>query len=126
MYLSSHGDGGTVAGMATVADVRRRPHERNDRWWLEDVFIVTVLGGFGLYAFAVSVLNGNYFYEPYLSPFYSPCLTTSCVHPTFAIIGNWYNLSPAFLIVGSPLLLPCVLLVTAGVHRPGRAREVLG
>ena len=104
MYLSSDSSRDTVGGMATVADVRQRPHERNDRWWLEDVFIVAVLGGFGIYAFVVSVLNGNYFYEPYLSPFYSPCLTTSCIHPTFAVIGKWYNLSPAFLIVGSPLL----------------------
>ena len=62
-----------------------------------------VLGLFGVYAFIVSVLNGNYYYDPYLSPFYSPCLTTSCVHPTFPVIGDWYNLSPAFLIVGSPL-----------------------
>jgi len=90
--------------MASVADVRRRPHERTDRWWVEDVFIVAVLGGFAIYAFIVSVMNGNYFFDPYLSPFYSPCLTTSCVHPTFPIIGDWYNLSPAFLIVGSPLL----------------------
>jgi hypothetical protein len=65
--------------------------------------IVLVLGLFGVYAFIVSVLNGNYYAHPYLSPFYSPCLTTSCVHPTFPVIGDWYNLSPAFLIVGSPL-----------------------
>jgi hypothetical protein len=25
------------------------------------------------------------------------------VHPTFPVIGDWYNLSPAFLILGSPL-----------------------
>jgi hypothetical protein len=87
----------------TTASVRERPHERQDRWWIEPLTIVLVLGLFGLYAFVVSVLNGNYYYEPYLSPFYSPCLTTSCVHPTFPVIGDWYNLSPAFLIVGSPL-----------------------
>ena len=90
--------------MATIADVRQRPHERTDRWWIEPLFIVTVLGGFGIYAFIVSVLNNNYFYDPYLSPFYSPCLTSGCIHPTFPIVGSWYNLSPAFLIVGSPLL----------------------
>src|SRR5213594_1059522 len=89
--------------MATIADVRQRPHERTDRWWIEPIFIVTVLGLFGIYAFVVSVMNNNYFHDPYLSPFYSPCLTTGCIHPTFPIIGNWYNLSPAFLIVGSPL-----------------------
>ena len=62
-----------------------------------------ILGLFGVYAFVVSILNSNYYFDPYLSPFYSPCLTTSCVHPTFPVIGDWYNLSPAFLIVGSPL-----------------------
>ena len=58
--------------MATIANVRQRPHERSDRWWIEPVFIVTVLGLFGVYAFVVSVMNNNYFSEPYLSPFYSP------------------------------------------------------
>ena len=89
--------------MATIANVRQRPHERQDRWWLEPLLIVTILGGFVVYSLIVSVLNANYFFEPYLSPFYSPCLTTSCLHPTFPIIGEWYNLSPAFLIIGSPL-----------------------
>ena len=87
----------------TTASVRQRPHERQDRWWIEPLTIVLVLGLFGVYAFVASVINGNYYHEPYLSPFYSPCLTTSCVHPTFPVIGDWYNLSPAFLIVGSPL-----------------------
>jgi hypothetical protein len=104
MYLSSHGRGGTVARMATVADVRSRPHERNDRWWLEPVLIVTVLAGFVVYSFIASAVNANYFYDPYLSPFYSPCLATNCVHPTLPLLGDWYTLSPAFLIVGSPLL----------------------
>src|SRR5256885_1772805 len=67
MYLSSSGSGDTVLWMATIADVRRRPQERNDRWWLEDVFIVAVLGGFGLYAFVVSVMNALYFAIPVLA-----------------------------------------------------------
>jgi hypothetical protein len=89
--------------VAATAVPRQRPHERHDRWWLEPLFIVTVLGGFGVYAFVVSVQNAHYFADPYLSPFYSPCLTTSCIHVTLPLLGDWYNLSPAFLIVGSPL-----------------------
>ncbi|HUQ41353.1 MAG TPA: hypothetical protein VM052_02515 [Candidatus Limnocylindrales bacterium] len=89
--------------MATIANVRQREHERKDRWWIEPVVIVAVLGGFVLYSLYASVVNANYFYDPYLSPFYSPCLTAGCVHPTWPIIGSWYSLSPAFLIVGSPL-----------------------
>jgi len=89
--------------VASIADVRHRPHERKDLWWLEPLLIVSILGGFVIYSFIVSVLNANYFFDPYLSPFYSPCLTTGCVHPTLPLIGDWYTLSPAFLIVGSPL-----------------------
>ena len=87
----------------TTASVRQRPHERHDRWWVEPLTIVLVLGGFVVYSLIVSIQNANYFADPYLSPFYSPCLTTGCIHPTFPIIGDWYSLSPAFLIVGSPL-----------------------
>ncbi len=89
--------------MASIANVRQRPHERKDLWWLEPLLIVGVLGGFVVYSLIVSVQNANYFFDPYLSPFYSPCLTTGCIHPTLPIIGDWYTLSPAFLIVGSPL-----------------------
>jgi hypothetical protein len=89
--------------VAATAVPRQRPNERHDWWWLEPLFIVAVLGGFGVYAFFVSIQNAYYFADPYLSPFYSPCLTTSCVHATLPLLGDWYNLSPAFLIVGSPL-----------------------
>src|SRR5438046_9850430 len=47
--------------------------------------------------------NPNYFFEPYLSPLYSPCLTANCVHPTLPLIGSYWNLSPAILIVAFPL-----------------------
>jgi len=55
------------------------------------------------------VQNAHYFADPYLSPFYSPCLTQSCLHHSF---GTWALpdislpivglLSPAFLILGGP------------------------
>lgn len=81
----------------------RRTTLRRDLWWLEPLIIVLVLGGFVVYSFIVSIQNANYFADPYLSPFYSPCLSTNCVHPTLPIVGDWWNLSPAILIVGSPL-----------------------
>jgi hypothetical protein len=90
--------GGAASGLDS--ERAQRPHERTDRWWIEPVMIVSILGAFVVYSLVVSVMNANYFYEPYLSPFYSPCLTTGCIHPTWPIIGNWYTLSPAFLIVG--------------------------
>ena len=93
--------------MATTTGVRGvgRRIERHDRWWIEPLLYVVVLGGFIVYATWASLVNANYFLDPYLSPFYSPCLAQNCVHPTLPILGSWWNLSPAILIVGSPLAL---------------------
>ena len=91
--------------MATASGVRRIGErvERKDLWWIEPLIYVVVLGGFVVYATWASLVNGNYYADPYLSPFYSPCLAQNCVHPTLPLLGSWWNLSPAILIVGSPL-----------------------
>ena len=91
--------------MATASGVRRIGErvERKDHWWIEPLIYVAVLGGFVVYATWASLVNGNYYADPYLSPFYSPCLAQNCVHPTLPLLGSWWNLSPAILIVGSPL-----------------------
>src|SRR5258708_6861900 len=91
--------------MATATGVRKIGErvERKDLWWIEPLIYVVVLGGFVLYATWASLVNANYFLDPYLSPFYSPCLAQNCVHPTLPLLGSWWNLSPAILIVGSPL-----------------------
>ena len=90
--------------MSTIAaGVRHRPQERKDLWWLEPTVIVVVLGTFVLYSIYAGLANANYFFEPYLSPLYSPCLTANCVHPTLPLIGSYWNLSPAILIVAFPL-----------------------
>ncbi len=91
--------------MATASGVRGIGDriERKDPWWIEPLIYVVVLGGFVVYATWASLVNGNYYADPYLSPFYSPCLAQNCVHPTLPLLGSWWNLSPAILIVGSPL-----------------------
>src|SRR4029077_6632344 len=91
--------------MATASGVRRIGDrvERKDLWWVEPLIYVVVLGGFVVYATWASLVNGNYYADPYLSPFYSPCLAQNCVHPTLPLLGSRWNLSPAILIVGSPL-----------------------
>jgi hypothetical protein len=91
--------------MATAAGVRKIGErvERKDLWWVEPLVYVVVLGGFIVYATWASLVNASYYYDPYLSPFYSPCLAQNCVHPTLPLLGSWWNLSPAILIVGSPL-----------------------
>jgi hypothetical protein len=76
---------------------------RRDRWWLQPLVTVAVLAGFVVYGTWVAFANRAYFADPYLSPFYSPCLTSSCEQPTWAIIGSWWPLSPALLVLPFPL-----------------------
>ncbi len=87
----------------TAVDVRHRPQERKDLWWLEPTLIVVVLGLFVLYSIYAGLVGANYYYAPYLSPLYSPCISANCVHPSLPIVGTYWNLSPAILIVAFPL-----------------------
>src|SRR5207244_3933824 len=75
---------------------------RQDAWWIQPIVVVLVLGGFGVYATWAALQNAHYFVAPYLSPFYSPCLSESCNPATIPLVGKWYNLSPAFLILWIP------------------------
>lgn len=77
--------------------------ERRDAWWLAPLGVVLVLGSFSIYAFWAAVQNAHYYAPPYLSPFYSPCLSANCEHPTLPLVGAWWNLSPAFLVLWAPL-----------------------
>jgi hypothetical protein len=84
------------------------PHLRKDSWWALPVTVVIVLGSFVVYSTWAALQNAHYYAAPYLSPLYSPCLSKSCLHPTFGgglpdiavpVIGI---LSPAFLILWGP------------------------
>ena len=90
----------------TVAPARQVPDvghvERRDPWWVEPLLYVVVLGGFVIYATWTGLQNAGYYAEPYLSPFYSPCISANCSHVTVPLIGSWWNLSPAIFIVGFP------------------------
>jgi len=81
---------------------------RTDTWWLLPATVVVVLGAFIVYSTWAAFQNAHYFAAPYLSPFYSPCLSKSCLHATFGdgfpdftfpVIGV---LSPALLILWGP------------------------
>ena len=52
---------------------------RTDKWWIQPLITVLVLLAFIVYATFRAFENGNYFAEPLISPFYSPCLSTACV-----------------------------------------------
>lgn len=83
-------------------------HFRRDAWWVLPAVVVVVLGAFIVYSTWAALQNAHYYAPPYLSPFYSPCLTKACLHPTFGgglpdysfpLVGV---LSPAFLILWGP------------------------
>ncbi len=83
---------------------------RTDRWWLQPAITVAVLASFVVYASFRAFEAKNYFAEPLISPFYSPCLTSRCPegasllgHPfgTIALFGM--AISPALLILIFPL-----------------------
>src|SRR5438445_9325020 len=76
---------------------------RRDAWWIQPALTVAVLGGFVGYGLWVTFVNKDYYARPYLSPFYSPCLAANCEHHTWQIVGSWWNLSPALLILPFPL-----------------------
>src|SRR5207237_10677778 len=50
---------------------------RTDRWWLQPLITFTVLVAFIIYATIRAFMNKYYFKDPYISPFYSPCLSSS-------------------------------------------------
>jgi hypothetical protein len=89
-------------GMVAVA-ISGAKTLRRDRWWVEPLITVVVLGLFTVYATWAALANADYYVEPYLSPFYSPCLATSCAHGTVELFGDWWSLSPALLILPFPL-----------------------
>ena len=82
---------------------------RTDRYWVQPVVTFAVLTAFVGYASWAAFVNKNYyvgasFNRDYISPFYSPCLTASCVpgsHPSTVI--TWWTISPALLILIFPL-----------------------
>lgn len=84
--------------------VTAREARRQDRWWVEPLLVVVVLGGFGLYSLWVALQDANYYADPYISPYYSPCLAVHCgAAATLPILGAWWVISPAILILWIPL-----------------------
>ena len=87
----------------TRAAVKARTY-RIDRWWLPPLVQFLGLLAFIVYGTIAAFRNAHYFADPYLSPFYSPCLTNRCVdHYTPEFLGGWWHFSPAFLILIFPL-----------------------
>jgi len=102
---------------AKVAGVRARGRAaiaagtlRTDRWWAYPLTTFTVLLAFVGYATYAAVANRDYYAAPYLSPFYSPCLSFHCGTvpgsagaPHLGWFGTWWIVTPAVIILVFPL-----------------------
>ncbi len=78
---------------------------RQDRWWLPPLTTFVVFLAFVIYSTWRAFYGQNYYSAPYLSPFYSPCLTDSCTNGSsdFGQPFSWWQLSPALLVLIFPL-----------------------
>src|SRR5258708_16714953 len=93
----------------TQAQVRTRAHIpdktlRRDPWWRQPAINAIALGIVVIYLTWASLVNADYFWAPYISPLYSPCLVTTCTPGAGFDWIPWLTwLSPAVLIIGGPL-----------------------
>lgn len=76
---------------------------RTDTWWAAPLLTALALLAFATYALWAALQNENYYAAPYQSPLFSPCLSVNCVHATIPLIGSWWNVSPALLVLWIPL-----------------------
>lgn len=97
-----HPAGVNAPGRARIAQRTLRV----DRWWILPSVTAFVFASFVIYATWRAFMNASYFSMPYLSPFYSPCLATSCPPGASDLgtpFGSWYAMSPALLILVFPM-----------------------
>jgi hypothetical protein len=84
-----------------------QPTLRTDRYWVAPLITFVIFLAFIAYATFRAFQNEYYYASPYISPFYSPCISTNCVSMPGAgevhFIGSWWRLSPALLILIFPL-----------------------
>ncbi|MBI4545291.1 MAG: succinate dehydrogenase [Gemmatimonadetes bacterium] len=72
---------------------------RRDRWWAQPLAVAVGLAGLGAYATWAIFQGKNFFVDPYLSPFYSPCLTADCPLEVGIVGIEWWKFSPAILMM---------------------------
>lgn len=109
-------------GQLTSTDTRLRPGVgapgraeitqrtlRTDRWWAQPIVTVTLLAVWVLYALIRTATQQYYFVEEYhyLSPFSSPCVSSSC-NPAALDFGVWFGNFPPFVPFGI-VVLPFLL-----------------
>ena len=79
---------------------------RRDRWWVQPLLVFLGLGAFVVYTTWAAFQGKNYYWGPYLSPFYSPELFGDSPHNWFGPKPLWWPgwapWSPALLILWAP------------------------
>jgi hypothetical protein len=77
---------------------------RTDNWRRQPAINAAALTVVVVYLTWASLVNGHYFWEPYISPLYSPCLATTCVQGSGVHWIPWISwLTPAIIIIGGPM-----------------------
>ncbi len=78
---------------------------RRDRWWLPPLITFVVFLAFIIYATWRAFSGHDYYSAPYISPFYSPCLTDGCTSGSsdFGQPFSFWQLSPALIVLIFPL-----------------------
>ncbi|MFI9507438.1 hypothetical protein [Nocardia sp. NPDC052566] len=99
-------------GTGVFSKTRARITERTlrtDRWWVPPLITVVGLAAFVIYATIRAYVRTAYWVDDYhyLTPFYSPCVSTSCVEGA-RHFGAWFGELPKILPLGF-LVLPFLL-----------------
>src|SRR5580693_145595 len=94
---------------ATTTPVRDRARIadrtlRKDPWWRQPAINGAALAVAVIYLTWASLVNADYFWKPYISPLYSPCLATTCAKGSGFDWIPWLTwLTPAIIIIGGPM-----------------------
>ncbi len=101
------------------------PTLRKDGWWIQPLGTAAVFVAFVGYSTWAAFVNKNYFAGPalnrnLLSPFYSPCIASSCVPGAHGWLTIPWALSPALLI----LIFPLGFRLTCYYYRKAYYRSV--
>ena len=79
---------------------------RRDAWWVQPLLVFLGLSAFVVYSTWAAFQGKNYYYGPYLSPFYSPELFGGSPHSWFGSRPGWWPgglvFSPALLVLWAP------------------------
>ncbi|MEU7783381.1 hypothetical protein [Amycolatopsis sp. NPDC049159] len=108
--MSAPADNGVGTGVRSPKRARIAERTlRTDRWWLQPLLTVLGLSAFIIYATVRSFVRTAYWVPEYhyLTPFYSPCLSTSCVEGS-SHFGHWFGDLPGFIPLGF-VVLPFLL-----------------